>query len=111
LKDGIVEPSVSPYNSPLLLVPKKGGARRVVVDFRQVNKRMMADKFPLPRIDEILDNLQALDNHGGQATTQSFHRHAHHQTVTAATSVSIVITLNVIWKCRKRLWASISQFS
>jgi Reverse transcriptase (RNA-dependent DNA polymerase) len=51
----IIEKSVSPYNSPLLVVPKKGGASRVVVDFRNVNKKVMADKFPLPRIDEILD--------------------------------------------------------
>jgi RNase H-like domain found in reverse transcriptase/Reverse transcriptase (RNA-dependent DNA polymerase)/Integrase zinc binding domain/Retroviral aspartyl protease len=57
LKDGIIEPSVSPYNSPLLLVPKKGGTGRVVVDFRQVNKKIVGDKFPLPRIDEILDQL------------------------------------------------------
>jgi Reverse transcriptase (RNA-dependent DNA polymerase)/RNase H-like domain found in reverse transcriptase len=57
LENNIVENSVSPYNSPLLLVPKKGGEDRVVVDFRQVNKKLVADKFPLPRMDEILDEL------------------------------------------------------
>jgi len=57
LKEKIVENSVSPYNSPLLIVPKKGGTHRVVVDFRSLNKKVIADKFPLPRIDDILDQL------------------------------------------------------
>lgn len=61
LKDKIIEPSVSPYNSPILLVPKKSTTCdpkwRLVVDFRQLNKKIVADKFPLPRIDEILDQL------------------------------------------------------
>lgn len=59
--DDIIEPSVSPYNSPILLVPKKSEGQdkkwRLVVDFRQLNKKVLADKFPLPRIDEILDQL------------------------------------------------------
>lgn len=59
--DGIIEPSVSPYNSPILLVPKKSDNNtkkwRLVVDFRQLNKKVLADKFPLPRIDTILDQL------------------------------------------------------
>lgn len=61
LDDDIIEPSVSPYNSPILLVPKKAGNNskkwRLVVDFRQLNKKVLADKFPLPRIDIILDQL------------------------------------------------------
>ena len=50
-----------PNNSPILLVPKKfsneNNKFRLVVDFRQLNKRITATKFPLPRIDEILDHL------------------------------------------------------
>jgi len=63
IKDNIVEPSVSEYNSPLLLVPKKtlpGSSEkiwRLVVDYRQINKKLLSDKFPLPRIDDILDQL------------------------------------------------------
>jgi len=54
-----VEPSVSPYNSPLLLVPKKSLPNsenkkwRLVIDYRQINKKLLSDKFPLPRIDDI----------------------------------------------------------
>ena len=61
LKEKIIKPSVSPYNSPILLVPKKSSTDekkwRLVVDFRQLNKKIIADKFPLPRIDDILDQL------------------------------------------------------
>lgn len=57
----IVEPSTSPHNSPLLLVPKKStdGEKkwRLVVDFRQINRKLVPDRFPLPRIDDILDQL------------------------------------------------------
>ena len=61
IANDIIEPSVSSYNSPLLLVPKKSTTSekkwRLVVDFRQLNKKLLADKFPLPRIDDILDQL------------------------------------------------------
>ena len=61
LKNNIIEHSVSAYNSPILIVPKKSidGSKkwRLVVDFRQLNKKILPDKFPLPRIDTILDQL------------------------------------------------------
>lgn len=61
LRQDIIEHSFSPYNSPLLLVPKKNAIDingwRLVVDFRQINKKVISDTFPLPRIDEILDQL------------------------------------------------------
>lgn len=60
-KNDIIEPSVSSYNSPVLLVPKKSVSGdkkwRLVIDFRQVNKKIIADRYPLPRIDDILDQL------------------------------------------------------
>lgn len=61
LSNNLIEPSVSSFNSPLILVPKKSqnGQRkwRMCVDYRLLNKNLIADKFPLPRIDDILDNL------------------------------------------------------
>lgn len=61
LHDKIIQPSISPFNSPILLVPKKSNTDekkwRLVVDFRQLNKQIIPDKFPLPRIDEILDHI------------------------------------------------------
>lgn len=61
-EQGIVVPSESPYNTPLLVVPKKMDASgeikwRVVCDFRKLNEATVDDKFPLPNISEILDQL------------------------------------------------------
>lgn len=62
LKDRIIQPSDSPWNAPLLLVPKKAGPDgvkkwRVVVDFRELNKATIKDAFPIPNITDILDQL------------------------------------------------------
>lgn len=61
LDNDLIEPCASNFNSPLILVPKKStdGSRkwRMCLDFRSVNRKLIADKFPLPRIDDILDNL------------------------------------------------------
>lgn len=62
LKDDIIEPTRSPWASPLLVVPKKadkdGRKRwRIVIDYRLLNKQLQDDKFPLPCITEILDSL------------------------------------------------------
>ena len=53
----IIRPSISPYSAPVILVPKKNNDLRLVVDYRALNKQVVSDKFPLPRIDEILDSI------------------------------------------------------
>lgn len=63
IRNEAIEPSQSNYNSPIILVPKKsqdGNKKyRLCIDYRRVNKKLIADKYPLPRIDEILDGLGA----------------------------------------------------
>ena len=54
LKDGIISPSVSEYSSPMVPVKKKDGTIRWCIDFRQVNDRVIADSFPIPRIEELV---------------------------------------------------------
>ena len=55
LQSGCIEPSISPYSSPLVLVRKKNGGLRVCVDYRALNKDTVPDRYPLPRIDELMD--------------------------------------------------------
>ncbi|XP_064470188.1 uncharacterized protein LOC135384937 [Ornithodoros turicata] len=54
---GIVRDSTSPYASPCLLVKKKNGEFRKVVDYRRLNQQTTKDRFPLPIIDDQLDRL------------------------------------------------------
>ena len=62
LQAGVIRPSVSPFCSPLWVVPKPPDARgdpryRVVVDYRDLNKRTETEKYPLPRLEEMLDRM------------------------------------------------------
>ena len=54
---GVIEESNSCWNSPLILVKKKDGSMRPCVDFRELNKHTIPDRYPIPRIPEILQNL------------------------------------------------------
>ena len=57
LKNEVIEPSSSPWSSPLVPVTKKSGETRWVLDFRRVNDLTVTDSFPTPNISEILTSL------------------------------------------------------
>ncbi len=58
---GFIRPSVSPFGAPILFVKKKDGSMRMCVDYRMLNKITVKNRYPLPRIDDLLDRL-----HGAQ---------------------------------------------
>ena len=58
LDNGFIRPSVSPWGAPVLFVKKKDGTMRMCIDYRQFNKVTIKNKYPLPRIDDLFDQLQ-----------------------------------------------------
>ncbi|KAH0681196.1 hypothetical protein KY284_022281 [Solanum tuberosum] len=58
LEKGFIRPSMSPWGAPVLFVRKKDGSLRMCIDYRQLNKVTIKNKYPLPRIDDLFDQLQ-----------------------------------------------------
>lgn len=58
LRDGIIRPSSSDFASPVVVTKKKDGSHRLCVDFRQLNKKIIKDRYPLPIIDDQINMLQ-----------------------------------------------------
>jgi transposase InsO family protein len=57
LEKGFIQPSVSPFGAPVLFVHKKEGTLRLCVDYRALNKMTIKNRYPLPRIEDLLDRL------------------------------------------------------
>ena len=58
LSKGFIRPSISPWGAPVLFVKKKDGSLRLCIDYRQLNRVTIRNQYPLPRIDELFDQLQ-----------------------------------------------------
>ena len=58
LDKGFIRPSVSPWGAPVLFVKKKDGTLRMCIDYRQINKVTVKNKYPLPRIEDLFDQLK-----------------------------------------------------
>jgi len=71
LSKGFIRPSTSPWGAPVLLIKKKDETHRLCVDYRELNKVTVKNKYPLPRIDDLFDQLcgatkfSRLDLHSG----------------------------------------------
>lgn len=82
LEKQFIRPSVSPWGAPVLLVKKKDGGTRLCVDYRQLNKLTIKNKYPLPRIDDLMDQL-----HGASVFSKIDLRSGYHQILVKAEDV------------------------
>jgi hypothetical protein len=57
LEKGFIRPSVSPWGAPVLFVKKKDGSLRLCIDYRKLNQATVKNKYPLPRIEDLFDQL------------------------------------------------------
>nr|GFA20109.1 putative reverse transcriptase domain-containing protein [Tanacetum cinerariifolium]GFA20177.1 putative reverse transcriptase domain-containing protein [Tanacetum cinerariifolium] len=57
---GFIRPSTSPWGAPVLFVKKKDGSFRMCIDYQELNKLTVKNRYPLPRIDDLFDQLQGL---------------------------------------------------
>lgn len=74
LARGLIRPSTSPYASPVLFVKKKEGGFRMCIDYRHLNNQTVKNRYPLPRIDDLLDQL-----HGAKYFTKIDLASGYHQ--------------------------------
>lgn len=82
LDHGFIRPSKSPFGAPILFVKKKDGSMRLCVDYRALNKLTIKNAYPLPKVDELLDQL-----HGACVFSKIDLRSGYHQIPVAGEDV------------------------
>ena len=60
LEQGWIRPSSSPYGSPILFIPKKDGKWRMCIDYRALNRITVRNRYPLPKVEELMDRLHGV---------------------------------------------------
>nr|CAD1818399.1 unnamed protein product [Ananas comosus var. bracteatus] len=78
LESGAIKPSSFPCGSPIVLVPKKDGGWRMCIDYRALNKITIKNWYPLPRIDDLLDELKHARYFTKLDLNQSWEEHLEH---------------------------------
>ncbi|GJR91327.1 putative reverse transcriptase domain-containing protein [Tanacetum coccineum] len=71
---GFIRPSSSPWGAPVLFVKKKDGSFRMCIDYQELNKLTVKNRYPLPRIDDLFDQLQGLSVYSKIDLRSSYHQ-------------------------------------
>ncbi|GJY32050.1 putative reverse transcriptase domain-containing protein [Tanacetum coccineum] len=71
---GFIRPSLSPWGAPVLFVKKKDGSFRMCIDYRELNKLNVKNRYPLPRIDDLFDQLQGSQFFSKIDLTSGYHQ-------------------------------------
>ena len=83
---GFIRPSISPWGALVLIVRKKDGSLRMCIDYRQLNKVIIKNKYPIPRIDDLFDQL-----HGASHFSKIDLRSRYHQLRVRDSELGMVI--------------------
>ncbi|GJR71992.1 putative reverse transcriptase domain-containing protein [Tanacetum coccineum] len=71
---GFIRPSSSPWGAPVLFVKKKDGSFRICIDYRELNKLTIKNRYPLPRINDLFDQLQGLSMYSKIDMRSGYHQ-------------------------------------
>ena len=74
LELGLIHPSVSPWGAPMIFVKMKDGSWRLFIDYRQLNKMTITNQYPLPRVDDLFDQMK-----GATVFSKIYLRSGYHQ--------------------------------
>ena len=94
LDKGWIQPSHSPYGAPILFVGKKDGGLRMVVDYRALNQQTVKNKYPLPRVDDLFDELQGAQLFSCLDLQQAYHQGCMNQTYPRQHFVLTVVNMS-----------------
>ncbi|GJW21673.1 putative reverse transcriptase domain-containing protein [Tanacetum coccineum] len=71
---GFIRPSTSPWGAPILFVKKKNGSFRMCINYRELNKLTVKNRYPLPRIDDLFDQLQGSSTYSKIDLRSGYHQ-------------------------------------
>jgi len=74
LKKGYIRPSSSLWGAPVLFARKNDGTLRLCIDYRELNKIMVKNRYPLPRIDDLFDQLRGAETFSKTDLHSGYHQ-------------------------------------